>query len=286
MSSANSALIAYVPTPHAGYLKLFRTHAESVLYILGDEFIQNYPSLVRHLPGVTPEESRKMVRALGIFSDVRILDSENLEAVRSSGADVIMPDEDVSHAFADRYLGAMSVTFDGSWRLRWDWGSVQKARRPEGERTVSANELDRILMRQAFDKAGRSPDWWRQIGALLVKEGEVLLVAFNQHMPSEQSAYCYGDPRSNFEMGKCIDMSVGAHAERRIVAAAARRGIATEGCDMYVTTFPCPPCAYECSETGIKRLFYAEGYSLVAGAEALEAKDVEIVRVEMNSPSS
>ena len=58
-----------------------------------------------------------------------------------------------------------------------------------------------------------------------------------------------------------------------------------EGCDLYVTTFPCPPCAHISAFTGIKHLFYMDGYSLVAGAEVLQAKDVEIIRVEMSSPS-
>jgi dCMP deaminase len=113
-----------------------------------------------------------------------------------------------------------------------------------------------------------------------------LLGAFNQHVPSEQSAYLYGDPRSNFEAGQCIDMSGALHAEAGLIAEAARRGISTEGCDLFVTVFPCPPCAFLWAYSGIKHLYYVDGYSLIAGAETLQAKDVEIIRVEMNSPSS
>jgi dCMP deaminase len=286
MNSNPKVLIAYVPTPHAGYLKFFRAHKGETLYVLGMDFISQFPSLVRNLPAVAPEESRKMIWALGIFSDVRVLDLENLELVQRLGWGIIMPDEDVSHALAERYFAGRTVVFDSSWRLRWDWGSVQKSRRPEGEGLISLNELDQTLMRQAFDNADRSPDWWRQIGALLVRDGQVLLGTFNRHVPNEQSAYHYGDPRSNFEAGQCIDVSSALHGEIGIVAEAARRGLSMEGCDLYVTTFPCPPCASACAFTGIKRLFYAEGYSLVAGAETLQAKGVEIIRVEMNSPSS
>jgi dCMP deaminase len=249
--------------------------------VLGNEFIQEFPSLVRNLPAVTPEESQKMIQALGIFRDVRILTSGvNIEYMRQE-MNIIMPDEDVAHALAEKYFAGNPVTFDGSWRLRWDWGSVQKSRRPEGERVISVDEFNRTLMRQAFDIAERSPDWWRQIGALLVKDGEVLLVACNQHVPNEQSAYCYGDPRSQFGPGQCIDLSGALHAEMGIAAEALRRGICTKDCELYASTFPCPPCAYPWAFSGIKRLYYADGYSLVAGAEVLEAKGVEIVRVEM-----
>ncbi|MBI2409983.1 hypothetical protein HYV30_03010 [Candidatus Kaiserbacteria bacterium] len=275
------ALVAYVATPHAGYLKLFRAYAGGVLYILGSDFIREFKPLVRNLPGVAPEEAREMIQALGIFAEVHILTVRNLLEVRKRHCRIIMPDEDVAHALAQGYLEGKEVVFDGRWRLRWDWGTAAAARRPEGERTVSRSEFDREIMREAVREAERSPDWWRQVGAMLVKHGAMMFAAYNRHMPSDQSEYCYGDPRSNFEPGQCIDVSGALHAEIAILAAAARnKDVTTEGADLYVTTFPCPPCAYAISVSGVRRLFYAEGYSLVAGAEALQSRDVEIVRVE------
>ncbi len=278
-SKSDTALIAYVASPHAGYLKLFRAYAGSVLYVLGDEFIRQFPALVRNLPGVSPHEARTMLEALGIFSSVHILTLDVLKTIRHLR--IIMPDEDVSRAIAAKYLENKNVTFDDRWKLRWDWGAVHAQRRPEGERVISVNELDRELMRGAFREARKSPDLWRQIGALLVEDGNVLLAAFNKHVPSDQSAYLYGDPRSNFNPGDCIEVSGAFHAEAGIVAEAARRRFSPDECDLYVTTFPCPPCAYLCAHAGFKRLFYVDGYSLVSGAETLQANEVEIIRVEM-----
>jgi dCMP deaminase len=276
----NVVLVAYVPVPHAGYLKFFRAYEGSTLYVLGNEFIKEFKPLIRNLPAITPEEVSEMVSVLNIFSRVNILTKKNTYDVQQSNV-VVMPDEDVSRAMAERYLSGVSITFDGGWKLRWDWGATQAKRRPEGERTVSKNEFNRKFMRGAVVIAEKSPDWWRQIGAVLVKDGHILLSSFNQHMPSEQSAYCYGDPRSNFEQGQSIEVSTALHAEIGIIAEAARRGISTEGCDLYVTTFPCPPCAYAVADTGINRLFYVDGYSLIAGAEALQQNGIEIIRVEM-----
>lgn len=278
-SGNNAVLIAYVASPHAGYLKFFRQYAGGILFVLGDEFIKDFKPLVRHLPGVTPGEAMRMIEALGIFSAIQILTPRVLRFVRLYN--VVMPDEDVSHAFAEKYLVRQAVTFDGSWRLRWDWGATQQNRRPEGERVISVNDLDRELMHQAFREADRSPDWWRQIGALLVKDGKVLLAACNQHVPHEQSNYLYGDPRSNFEPGQSIEVSGAAHAEMVLLGTASEQGICTRGCSLYVSTFPCPPCAYPWSFAGLRRLYYADGYALVAGAEALQAKGVEIIHVQM-----
>jgi dCMP deaminase len=274
----STVLVAYVPAPHSGYLKLFRKYTGGILYILGEDFIQKFPSLVRHLPGVKPEEARRMIGALDIFSDVRVLTFADIDTVRRSA--IIMPDEDVSRVFAKEYFAEATVVFDDCWRLRWDWGATQKKRRPGAEGAITRERFDQDIIRSAFRLATRSPDWWRQIGALLVREGEVLIATFNRHVPCEQSAYLEGDPRSNFEQGQYIECSSALHAEAGIVAEAARRGLSMDGCYLYVTTFPCPPCAYLCAHTGIRRLYYADGYSLVAGAETLQANDVEIIHVE------
>lgn len=276
-STSDTTLIAYVASPHGGYLKLFRAYEGGHLGIFGMDLIQEFPQLTKHLPGVHPADAAAMIRALRIFSSVRVFGRLDLEEL--SGTTVVMPDEDVSRAVAERYLAHMQVTFDGRWRLRWDWENSHHQRVPEGEIAASNSELDTAFMRSAADAAERSPDWWRQIGAVLARNGEILLTAHNTHLPSEQSAYVCGDPRSNFGTGERIDASLARHAEIGIIAEAARRGIAMEGCDLYVTTFPCPQCAYACADTGIRRLFYRDGYSLIAGADSLRAKGVELIRV-------
>ena len=285
MSSMDKlAVVAYVASPHAGYLRFFRKYAGSTLYILGPEFLKEHEQVTRHLPGNAPEDSCRMVESLGIFAKVSVLAPENL-AELGSFQGIIMPDEDVSHAFAERHLPNADIAFDGEWRLRWDWCAVHANLTPPGV-PISLDVLDRELMGKAAEAAERSPDWWRQVGALLARDGTPVLVAFNAHMPAEQSAYLMGDPRSNFGPGERIEVSGALHAEVGLIAEAAKRGISMEGCDLYVTTFPCPPCAYACAKTGIRRLLYAGGYSLLAGAEALESRGVEIVHVDMDSPSS
>ena len=282
----NKVLIAYVPVPHAGYLKLFRAFADSQLYVLGKEFIREFKPLTRHLPGVTPTESKKMIQSLGIFSKVHILTQATLKNIRH--ARIIMPDEDVAHALAEKYLSGTRVEFATDWRLRWDWGATQLKRKPENETKVSFEEFDRSMMALAYGQSKKSPDWWRQIGAVLQQKRQSfgnprVLYAYNRHVPNDQIAYCYGDPRSNFEPGQCIDASVALHAEAGVIAEAARLGVCLEGASLWVTTFPCPPCAYLCAYSGIQRLYYAEGYALVAGAEVLQSKAVEIIRVEMGA---
>lgn len=284
-SVPETVLVAYVPTPHRGYIEFFKAHRGVILYVLGKEIISEFQPLVRNLPANEPEDVARMIETLDLFREVRILTPSGLDEVGRKSR-IIMPDEEVSRAVADKYLPTGDVSFDGAWRLRWHWDAVQQQRKPEDERVISVDELDRELMRTAFTTAERSSDWWRQVGALFVRDGQIQLVAYNQHLPSEQSPYVYGDPRSNFGPGQSIDISSALHAEVGVISEAAKRGIAMEGGDLYVTTFPCPPCAYACANSGIKRLYYANGYSLIEGAEVLRSRGVEIIHVDMNTPSS
>jgi dCMP deaminase len=132
-------------------------------------------------------------------------------------------------------------------------------------------------MRQLFKEAAKSSDMWRQVGAAILKRKKTVLIAHNHHLPSEQSHYVHGDPRNNFHKGEHIEISTAFHAEASLIAEAAKRGIQLEGLDMYVTTFPCPPCAKLIAHSGIKHLYFAEGYSVLDGEAILKGAGVELI---------
>jgi len=77
-----------------------------------------------------------------------------------------------------------------------------------------------------------------------------------------------------------LELSTTTHAEAQLIADAARRGVATEGAVMYVTDFPCPPCAKLVAAAGVSRLYFRTGYAVLDGNDILVAGGVEIVRVE------
>ena len=135
-------------------------------------------------------------------------------------------------------------------------------------------------MKEAFSSAEKSSDWWRQIGAVLVKDGAVLYRAWNTHMPSAQSPYIEGDPRSNFDAGERIDLSTAAHAEKRIVAWAARDGVACAGASLYVSTFPCPDCARVIAEAGVSKVYFTGGYSLLGADRIFKHYGIECILVK------
>lgn len=74
------------------------------------------------------------------------------------------------------------------------------------------------------------------------------------------------------------------HAERNAIYSAAKFGIATGGCTMYVMWFPCAPCARAIIQSGIKRLVCFKpdktdkkwGDDFVVAEKLLEESGVEI----------
>lgn len=276
---ADRAVVAFVASLHGGYLRFFREYADADCFIFGEALIAAYPELVRHLPGAAPRDTQRMLQALSIFRSVHVIEPSGIGGLAAYEG-IILPDEQVSRAFAADYLAGCPVAFDNTWRLRWEWESTQKSQPVDSVRSTSVHSHQQF-MRRAVTCAQMSPDWWRNVGAVLVRDGNVVLEAYNDHLPNEQSAYVEGDPRSSFEPGKCIDRTLALHAEMSILAEAARQGISTSGCDLYVSTFPCPPCANALAKSGIRRLFFQDGYSLVAGLASLQSRGISVVRVSL-----
>jgi len=144
---------------------------------------------------------------------------------------------------------------------------------------ITREEFHQRMMKHAGEEANKSSDIWRHVGAAIVSKGEIIRM-FNQHLPSPHTPYVNGDPRNNFHKGDHIEMSSAIHAEAAMISEAARTGTKLEGADMYVTTFPCPPCAKLIARSGIKNLYYGEGYGVLDGEEVLKAAGVKIIFVE------
>ena len=273
------AIVAYVPVIHAGYLKFFEKYEDSDLYVLGKDFLAEVPQLDRDMRALSPETVAAFARTLSTVCYVGVLTLQNLPTLERYSS-IILPSEEISYAFAGKHLSIVRdrLTFDTVF-LRWDRMVSTMKQEVKGVVARSLDETERAFMQAALDVSNFSSDWWRRVGAVACRDGKLLAARFNRHYPSEQSPYIVGDPRSNFNAGEFIDHSTALHAEAGLAAAAASSSLSLSGSDVFVTTFPCPPCAALLANCGIRRLFFFEGYSLVAAQEILEKKGVEIIHV-------
>lgn len=280
-------LVGYFPVPHRGVLDLVRRHLPDKVFILGEKYTSLLPYLSRDVRALEPSEVAAALRGIFLAESKYFRQSQVL--VMGEDADVaafrlfdqfIMPDEDITRAFAEKYLPVRNIIWDTAF-LRWNMQNVASEFAVDPDEVISSDELDRRFMREALETASKSPDWWRQVGAVAVEKDEVVVALSNTHTLTDYTAYIDGDPRTPFRPGKRIDVSLAEHAESRLVAYFARISSPLSDCKIYVTTFPCPTCARLLVSAGIKELYYSEGYSLVNAREVFRSHNVKVVRVQM-----
>jgi dCMP deaminase len=268
----SDVVVAYVPVLHEGYRRFLSEHGRGrPLYLIGPELYVDFRPLAKDVRALDAQLAARAIAAWEIASGVEVLTVERAEALAAQAPRIVLPDEDVSHQVVERFFARCEVRYDSVF-LRWDRTRTVRMLRP------GAPPATDDLAWAAEQAATRSVDWWRQVGAALRLPGGEVLSAANEHLPHRLSAYAAGDPRSNFNKGVNHDLTTAMHAEARVIADAARRGLAVEGGELYVTDFPCPACAKLVAAAGIVKLWFREGYAVLDGEDVLAAAGVEVVR--------
>lgn len=272
-------VVAYVPVLHEGYRRFFDAHARGkAAYVIGRDLHDDFRPLAKDVRALEPALAAAALGAWGIAREVGVLDAATAERLAAEGASIVLPAEDVSYLVVERWLPRNPVRFDPMF-LRWDKTRSVQLLEPRPARTVALDAAIAELVGAAEAKAGESVDWWRQVGAAIRFADGTVVAAANEHLPHPQSPYAAGDPRANFFKGVHLELSTAVHAEAGLIADAARAGRATAGATMYVTDFPCPPCAKLIAGAGIARLYYGTGYAVLDGQDVLDAAGVEVVQV-------
>jgi len=251
-----------------------------VLYVLGRSLLSKFPILERDMRALRPEEVVVSAKALFLAPRVEVLEEDGISDF-SDEDEIVFADDEVTRELAGKCFKDKKVSFERAF-LRWDKMSAVTSYPVSPDITLSENDLDKKFIELARREAGKSSDWWRQIGAVLVRNGEPVLSNFNAHKPTENAPNIDGDPRSNLNAGEGPGIYTSLHAEAGLIAKAARQGLSLEGASLYVTTFPCPNCAMQIAESGIKEIYFADGYSNLNAETNLKSAGVKIVRVIEN----
>jgi len=271
-------LVAYVPVLHEGYLRFFKKYdGPKELYLFGPELIAADKALSKDIRQLEPSVMRQAIEGLGIFERVEILNKSNTAEL--AGKDLLVPDEDIVRDLVAQNLPQAKVEFDSIF-LRWDKHNAAAEKELMPNRTITHDEFAKKIMGMLEAEATKSSDFWRHVAGAIVKDGTVVLVAHNTHVPSPHSPYAHGDPRSLWSRGVKMELATGFHAEVSLIAEAAKCGVALAGADLYVTTFPCPPCSKAVAHSGIKHLYVGGGNSILDAQEVIQAAGIKIIYVE------
>jgi dCMP deaminase len=265
------AVVAYIPVLHEGYRRFLHAHPYPV-HLIGPELYEDYRPLAKDIRALSASAVAPALAAWG--HEVSVLDAEGARALAAQDPQLTLPAEDVSYRVVERYFPRAEVFYDTAF-LRWDKPRVVALNPPRPDRVIDEHDLPALAEAQAE----HSIDFWRRVGAAIRFADGTIEATRNEHLPHPQSAYAVGDPRSNFFQGVHLELSTAMHAEARLIAAAARAGRSTAGAELYVTDFPCPPCAKLIAASGIARMHYRTGYAVLDGQDVLGAAGVEVVKI-------
>ncbi len=264
-------LVIFCPAIHRGYVEFLNAHKSEIgeVYLIDPEFARalgtNPP-----LNALPHEYARSFFASFG-FPTAMILEEKNVGDL--NGKELLFANDDISRALSEKYLAGEKIERANIF-LRWDRGSVH-AEMPLGVDAVSGEE-DKSFMEQAYNEAQNSSDWWRQVGCVIVKDGKVILKSYNKGMPGDHTPLVDGQVRDYMKAGETPEFANFIHAEQLAIARAAKEGISLKGADMYITHFPCPVCAKSVAYSGIGRLYFSEGSSVVDAKSVLEAFGVKL----------
>jgi dCMP deaminase len=133
--------------------------------------------------------------------------------------------------------------------------------------------------------ATRSTCLRRQVGAILVKERNILATGYNG-VPSGIShcdvAGCLRE-RLKIPSGERHELCRGLHAEQNAIIQAARHGINIDGSILYCTNTPCIICTKMLINAGITTFIYADGYEDELAREMISETGITVIHFSDSS---
>jgi dCMP deaminase len=125
--------------------------------------------------------------------------------------------------------------------------------------------------------ARRSTCMRRQVGAVMVKEKNILATGYNGTPSGITHCDVTGCLREqlNVPSGERHELCRGLHAEQNAIIQAARHGVNISDSVLYCTNSPCIICTKMLINAGIRKVVYLQGYSDNLSLEMLDEAGIE-----------
>lgn len=115
-----------------------------------------------------------------------------------------------------------------------------------------------------------------QVGAIIVKDGQIMSDGFN-------GTPCGFENKCEVKSidGTLYTLSYVLHAESNAILKCAKYGRPTNGSTLYITHSPCIECAKLIIQAGIIRVVYLEDYRKAEGLELLKKTGINVEKFEL-----
>lgn len=143
---------------------------------------------------------------------------------------------------------------------------------------------DEYFMQMAQVVASRSTCLRRQVGAVIVKDKQILSTGYNGSPTGLSHCAEKGCLREKLGIpsGERTEICRAVHAEQNALVQAAKHGVAIEGADIYTTVQPCVLCTKLLINAGIKRVFYQIPYPDKLALEMAAEAELELIKLELD----
>ena len=121
---------------------------------------------------------------------------------------------------------------------------------------------DEYFMEIARLVASRSTCLRRQVGAVMVKDKNILTTGYNGTPSGISHCAVTGCLRQQLGVpsGERHELCRGLHAEQNAIIQAAKHGVNIDGATLYCTNSPCIICSKMLINAGISAIVYLDGY--------------------------
>lgn len=136
-------------------------------------------------------------------------------------------------------------------------------------------DINKLHMSMAHIMKNASYAKRNKVGAIITKETRIVSTGYNG-MPSGMNNKCEFNEFPNISPFSGVESMMEnftkpevVHAEANAILFAARNGLSTKGCTLYVTLSPCIECAKMIIQSGIEEVYFSERYRDSSGLELL-----------------
>jgi len=140
---------------------------------------------------------------------------------------------------------------------------------------------DSYFMQMAKVVASRSTCLRRQVGAVIVKDKQILSTGYNGSPSGLKHCAEVGCLRQKLGIpsGERHEICRAVHAEQNAMVQAAKHGVAINGSDIYTIVQPCVLCTKLIINAGIKRVFYMQPYPDELALQIAGEAGLELIQV-------
>lgn len=145
-------------------------------------------------------------------------------------------------------------------------------------KNVKRLSWDRYFLKIAKVVSERSTCLRRKVGAILVKDKQILATGYNGAPTKLKHCSVTGCLRNklNIPSGQRPDICRGSHAEQNVLIQAALHGISTKNSTLYITHFPCFICSKMIINSGIKKIIVSKTYPDKEAVKILKQAKIKI----------